>query len=266
MKIEDKLVEQTIQIAKEASKIMLDRHFDVMEKGSASNIVTSKDIAVQEYLKNELLKILPGSTFLGEEMDELPENAEYIWVVDPIDGTANYARNLGLSVISIGLLKNSEQYIGVVFNPYRDEMFYAKKGSGAYLNNEKLEVSTRPFSNGMLCSAMCLYDKQYSKECFKVIERIYEKSDDLRRLGSAALELCYLAAGRVDLYFEIRLCCWDYCAGTLIIKEAGGYFDIMFKDGVDLKNPAGIIAANSETNFNMLKDIVYDEIKEDHFK
>lgn len=261
----DILAKSIIQIAKEASAIMLDRNFEVMEKGSASNIVTTKDIAVQSFLKDNLLKLIPGSTFLGEEQEELPKDAEYIWVVDPIDGTSNYARDLGLSVISIGLLKNAKQHIGVVFNPYRNEMFYAVNGGGAFLNGEKINVSKRPFSNGMLCSAMCLYDQRYAKECFNVIEKIYEKSDDLRRLGSAALELCYLAAGKVDLYFEIRLCPWDYCAGTLIIKEAGGYFDIMFRDKVDLRRPAGIIAANSLENFEEMKAIVYSEVKEDHF-
>lgn len=260
----EKIVSEVKKIVKEASKIMMKRDFSVSIKTDESNIVTSADIAVQKFLKENLLKLLPESIFLGEE-GNLPEElisgeGKYIWVVDPIDGTANYARDLGLSVISVALLKGKTQMAGVVYSPYRDEMFWAIKDKGAFLNDSLIHVSNRPYRTSMLCSAMSLYDRRFAKPCFEIIEKIYEESDDLRRLGTAALELCYLACGKVDLYFEIRLCCWDYAAATLILKEAGGYFEVMFHDGVVLDKPAGIVGANSLENFTKTKDIVYGVI------
>lgn len=258
----ESLTKKITDIVKDASKIMLERDFKIKEKGDISNIVTSSDIAVQKILEKELTNILPGSVFLGEE-GEIPETETgYLWVVDPIDGTANFARDLGLSVISVALLCNFKQCIGVVYNPYRNEMFHAIAGQGAFLNEEPIHVSDRSFRSSMFCSAMSLYDRRFAKPCFEIIERIYNEADDLRRLGTAALELCYLAAGRVDLYFEIRLSCWDYAAATLIVKEAGGYFEVMFDKDIPLHKPAGIIAANTSDNYDHIRKIVYDVVPE----
>lgn len=256
------IIDEVKAVVKEASSIMMKRDFLISEKGDASNIVTTADVAVQKMLEEKLTEILPGSTFFGEEGDVPDDVTEYLWVNDPIDGTSNFARDLGLSVISVALLRNMETIIGVVYNPYRDEMFWAEKGKGTYLNDKKLEVSSREWRKSMLCSAMSLYDKTYAKPCFNIIEKIYSETDDLRRLGTAALEMCELAAGRVDLYFEIRLSPWDYAAASLIIKEAGGYCEMMFNDVMPLNKPSGIIAANSKENFEKIKAVVYGEIPE----
>jgi len=255
------IIEGVKQAVREASEIMLKRDFLVSEKADdASNLVTTADVAVQKYLERKLTEILPGSTFFGEEGEVPKEVAEYLWVNDPIDGTANFARDLGLSVISVALLKAFEPVLAVVYNPYRDEMFWACKGEGAYINDKKISVSDRVWRKSTLCSAMSLYDKRYAKPCFNIIEKVYMETDDLRRLGTAALEMCELAAGRVDLYFEVRLSPWDYAAASLIIKEAGGYCEMMIHDVMPLNKPSGIIAANTEENFNKLKDIIYGEI------
>lgn len=260
----EEIVSKVKEAVREASEIMMERNFSVSIKTDESNIVTSADIAVQKKLKDQLLSIVPGSIFLGEEgnlPEELTEDeSRYVWVVDPIDGTANYARDMGLSVISVALLYGKKQVLGVVFNPYRNEMFWAIDKGGAFLNDTPIHVSDRLYRNSMLCSAMSLYDRRFAKPCFEIIEKIYSESDDLRRLGTAALEICYLACGRVDLYFEVRLCCWDYAAATLILKEAGGYFEVMFHDDVVLDKPAGIIGANSIANFDKIKDTVYGVI------
>lgn len=256
------MVSRIVEIVKEASNIMLKREFDVEQKGNLSNLVTSADVAVQTFLKDRLTRLVEGSVFLGEE-GEIPDtDVEYLWVNDPIDGTANFARDMGLSVISVALIKDGKPYIGVIYHPYRDECFTAIKGEGAYLNGRRIYVSDRPFERGMLCSAMSLYEKRYAKQCFNIIEKVYAEADDLRRLGTAALELCELACGRVDLYFEARLSIWDYAAGMLIITEAGGYVEVMFEDELQYSRPAGFIAANNEENFNHLKEIVYSEIPE----
>lgn len=259
------LIEKITAIVKNASAIMMKRDFDVKEKGDVSNLVTSADIAVQKELEAKLTPLVPGSVFLGEEGDIPDTNTEFIWVVDPIDGTANFARNLSLSVISVALLRNFKQYIGVVYNPYLDNMYWAIEGEGAFMNGNPIHVSDRPFRSSVLCSAMSLYDKRYAKPCFNIIEKIYTESDDLRRLGTAALEMCELAAGSVDLYFEIRLCCWDYAAASLILKEAGGYVEVMFHNDIPLNKPAGIIAANTKNNFEHVREIVYEEVTEELF-
>lgn len=247
-------------IVREAAKIMLDREFDVTQKGNASNIVTSADIKVQKFLEKELLKIYPGSIFLGEEGDNNIDKGDAIWIVDPIDGTSNFMRNLKLSAISVGLLEQGELTVGVVYLPYIDEMFTARKGEGAFLNGKPIHVSDRDFAHSHLCSAMSLYDKNFAKPCFNIIERVYSEADDLRRMGSAALEMCELAAGRVELYFEVRLCSWDCAATAVIIREAGGFVEFMFHDNIVLNKPMGVIAANSKENFEHLREIVYGEI------
>lgn len=254
------MIEQIKALVKDASKIMMNRDMDIEQKGNASNWVTSKDLQVEEFLKEGLQKILPESGFIGEEGEDKTFEGEYIWVIDPIDGTSNFIRDLGLSVISVGLLKNKEPYIGVVYHPYRDEMFWAETGKGAYVNDTPIRVSDRDFAHSHLCSAMSLYDKRYAPPCFKIIERVYGESDDLRRLGTAALELVYLAAGRVELYFEIRICTWDAAGAIPIIREAGGFVECMFHEGLPLDRPFGVIAANTKENFEKLREIVYEEV------
>lgn len=256
------MLEQVKALVKEASKIMLNRNIAVTQKGNASDWVTSADIAVQEFLVEGLRKILPGSAFIGEEGDEKECIGENIWVIDPIDGTSNFIRDMGLSVISVGLVKNKKPYLGVVYLPYRDEMFWAERGKGAFMNNQPIHVSDRDFAHSHLCSAMSLYDKRFAKPCFNVIERVYYQSDDLRRLGTAALEMVYLAAGRVELYFEIRICPWDAAAAAIIVQEAGGYIEYMFHDELPLDQRFGVIGANTKENFEKLKAIVYEEIPE----
>lgn len=258
----DKLLQSIIDIVHDASKIMMNRDFVVRDKGDVSNLVTSSDIAVQKELERKLTALLPGSVFLGEEGIVPDTDAEYVWVVDPIDGTANFARDMGLSVISVALLKYHEQFIGVIYQPYKDETYYAVRGGGAFMNGKPIHVSDRDFRSSLLFSATCLYDKSLAHPCFEIIERVYAEADDLRRLGAAALELCQVAVGRGELYFEIRLSCWDYAAGTLIIREAGGFVEIMFEDGVNYRKPAGVFAANTYENFERLKKIIYDVIKE----
>lgn len=256
------MLDQIAKIVREASELMKPENIKVEQKGNDSNYVTTADVNVENFLKEHLLALLPGSSFVGEESDEAAADTEYIWVVDPIDGTSNFIRNLGLSAISVGLLKDRKPYIGVVYQPYRDEMYTAKVGEGSFLNGERIHVSDRDFRHSHLCSAMSLYNKDYAPPCFRIIERVYAESDDLRRLGTAAVEMVYLAAGRVELYFEIRLFPWDVAAAIPIITEAGGYVELMFEDELPLNRPIPVIAANTKENFERLKEIVYEEIPE----
>ena len=255
------MIEQVIELVRKASKLMTD-DIIIEQKGNDSNYVTSADVNVQHYLEEHLPQLLPGSTFLGEEEDEQVVESEYIWVVDPIDGTSNFIRGLGASAISVGLVKDGKPYLGVIYEPYKNEMYYAERGKGAFLNGKPIHVSDRDFKHATMCSAASLYNKDLAKPCFNIIEKVYYESDDFRRFGAAAIELAYLAAGRIELYFEIRLFPWDMAAGQVIIEEAGGVVEYLHEEGLPLDRPAGIIAANSKENFEKLKEIVYGEIPE----
>ncbi len=253
---------QVTELVREAGKLLMERKMEVTQKGNNSNFVTSCDIAVEEFLTPRLRQLLPGSLVIGEESEDNPSDGDLLWVIDPIDGTSNFIRDIGLSAISVGLVVEREPYLGVVYQPYRDEMFYAKTGEGAYLNGERIHVSDRDFAHSHLCSAMSLYDKQYAPPCFRIIDRVYTECDDLRRLGTAAVELVYLACGRVELYFEIRICPWDAAGAIPIIREAGGVVEILYKDKLPLDGPFAIIGANTPENFARLKEIVTEELPE----
>ena len=127
------MIKQVIDIVKEASKLMTD-NITIEQKGNDSNYVTSADVNVQHYLEEHLPNLIPGSTFLGEEEEKSKFDSEYVWVVDPIDGTANFIRDLKASVISVGLVKEGKPYLGVIYDPYKDEIYYAERGKGAFMN------------------------------------------------------------------------------------------------------------------------------------
>ena len=258
------LAKEVCKIAEAASELMKQRpsEEEITQKGNISNYVTATDVAVQRYLEERLTDLVAGSDVLGEESAERIPETETLWIVDPIDGTSNFIRDLGASVISIALMKNNVLEIGVVYNPYRNEMFYAAKGCGAYLNGTKIQVSERDFSHSHFCSALCVYAKEYAEQCLNIIGRVYQESDDVRRFGAAALELSQLAAGRVELYFEMRIAPWDAAAGALLIEEAGGYWECLYDKGMQTGKLFPFIAANSKESFEKLRAIVTEFIPE----
>ena len=242
------ITEAITDIVREASGLMVRRGFEVMEKGSSANIVTSSDLAVQHFLVKELEALLPGSGFLCEEEDMDDISHEYIWIIDPIDGTANYARGTSDCCISVALAKDGDVCAGVVYSPWRNELYTAEKGHGAFRNGIPIKVSGRSFEEGMLCAAYCTYYKEYSRTCSDIIYDIYMRSNDFRRYGSAAIELCLLAAGEIELYFEMKLQPWDFAAAGLVVKEAGG--SICGFGGAPLNpfKPAMVIGGNTDGN------------------
>ena len=167
------MLERLLSIVKQAAVHMQRRSFQVEQKGNDSNFATSADIAVEQFLKEKLCDLLPGSVMLGEEENSVDATKEYIWVVDPIDGTSNFIRDLGLSVISVALLKDRQPYIGVIYFPYREEIYYAQQGKGAFCNGTPIRVSDRDFAHGHFCTAMSLYEKKLAPPCFEVLRRVY---------------------------------------------------------------------------------------------
>ncbi|WP_127532894.1 inositol monophosphatase family protein [Paenibacillus kobensis] len=254
------MINQVIDIVREAGRLFGDKNFEVQNKGTASNNVTSVDLAVEAFLKQRLIPLIDGCGFIGEESEDSDYERPYLWIVDPVDGTANFIRDMGLSAISVGLVHGGEAILGVVYNPYRDEMFYAEKGKGAFLNGEPIRVSDRDVEHSVFCTALSLYNKDFAKPCLNIIEKVYERCDDIRRLGTAALELVYLACGRAELYFEMRLFAWDFAGAEIIIREAGGFVGTIEYERTVFHRPIPIICTNTKENYDYLKAIVSAEI------
>ncbi len=240
----------------EAGKIMLSPDFDVTQKTSSENIVTSSDVAVQNFLKEKLQKLVPECSFLCEEDDVHTLSSPYVFIIDPIDGTTNFSRGEPDCAISVALSYENEIVFGIVHCVFKGETFTAVKGEGAYLNGRRIRVSDKQFSDGLFCTAMSVYRKSLAPVCFDIINDVYYQSNDVRRFGSCAIELCYIAAGRCDLYFELRIYPWDYAAAYLILTEAGGVLTALGGKKLTFDKTTVLIGANSRENHEKLTAIV----------
>lgn len=253
-------IEQLIDIVRDASHLMVTDGFDIMQKGGCENIVTSSDVAVQNFLCDKLSELMPDSGFLCEEKDINDVEHEYTWIIDPIDGTANYSRGIDQCAICVGLKHVEEMLMGVVYIPRTNELFHAEKSKGAYLNGIRIHVSERTFNNAVLCTALPVYHKEYADVCSRIVLEAFNRCNDIRRFGACAPELCYLAMGRCELYFEYLLSPWDYAAASLIVTEAGGVISSSNGTPLCLTESAGVIAANNMSNHKQMLEIVTDKL------
>lgn len=258
------MLQTVIDIVKGAAAVMTAGDFTVSYKDNPDNLVTTKDVAVEAYIKAALTAAVPDLGFIGEEEDFAADalTHKYTAVVDPIDGTMNFTRQMNLSVVSVALLKDGAPYIGVVCNPYTNELFYAERGKGAFLNGKPIHVSSRPLREACYFTAWSLYKKEYAPPCFDIAREVYADTGDIRRLGVCALELCYLAAGRGELYFEIRVFPWDFAAAEVILTEAGGYIGTLGGAPTRYDRPQPILGANSRENFAYLCEKVKKYVPE----
>lgn len=255
---------QIIKIVKNASKLM-NNNFEIMEKGEIQNIVTTTDINIQHYLFNEFKNLLPESGFFCEEEDCIDLDHDYIWIIDPIDGTENYSRGISECCISVCLSYKKERVIGVVYNPKKDELYHAIKGNGAYLNDTIIHVSSRPLNKAIFCTSLCLYRKEYEIACLNVLKDIYPLVKDFRRFASAALEICYLARGLVDMYFEMNLSIWDYSGAIVVLSESGGVFSSYNSTKLDFSKVTMVLASNNMENLEVLNDTINKYMKDNPF-
>lgn len=221
------LLEEIIEIVHGCGKIMLsatDIERKMHQKAGKGNFVTDYDSRVQQVLEEKLLALVPGAVFLGEEdqMDQTDISRGYAFIVDPIDGTANFTRGYNMSCISVALALDGKPVLGVIYNPYSGETYHAEKGKGAYRNGEPVHASQRTLEEGLILFGTAPYHQELTKRSFEVAYQYMSRGEDLRRSGSAALDLCAIASGRAEFYFEMRLCPWDYAAGALLVEEAGG--------------------------------------------
>ena len=220
------ILDFTSKVAINAGEI-LNKNFGklhyIKDKSRDIDICTNADIDSEEYIIKEIKQNFPNHSIISEEMGERNTDSEYLWVIDPLDGTTNFAHNLPIFSVSIGLVKKGEGTIcGVVYNPAADKLFYAIKNQGAFLNNKPISVtSSSTLSNSLLVTGFpYLHDKYYDLS-FSIFKDFYDRTQGVRRLGAASLDLCFVAMGRFDGFYEFNLKPWDICAGALIAQEAG---------------------------------------------
>ena len=242
--------------AKQAGQILLsaqDIRSSVSQKEGIGNFVTHYDIQVQNFLRETLLNILPEAHFVGEE-ELIHEDGldKLAFIVDPIDCTANFVRAMNHSAVSIALAQDGEVICGVVYNPYRDELFSAQKNHGAFLNHQPITVSNRSLSDGIFCFGTSPYDLSQRARTLAIAGQLMNRMQDLRRFGSAALDLTDIACGRVELGFECVLQPWDFAAGALILSEAGGIATQLNGEPLTLNRPCSILSGNKQAHAEFL--------------
>jgi myo-inositol-1(or 4)-monophosphatase len=221
-------------------------NLQVSLKGPA-NFVSAADRKAEDILRAELAKVRPGYGFLGEESGNQPgDDKSHTWIVDPLDGTTNFLHGIPHFAISIALEREGTIVAGLIYNPINDEMFTAERGKGAYLNDRRIRVAARKrlaeavFACGL--PHLGRGDLAQFRQEFAVIQ---DKVAGLRRFGSAALDLAWVAAGRLDAYWERNISAWDIAAGLLIVREAGGF--VTDCEGKDTMFTTGDVVAGNET-------------------
>jgi len=241
---------------KKASKLLI-RDFGEIEKLQVSkkgpgDFVTNSDKRTEKIIMNELSLARPDYSFLAEESGLSNKSNEFRWIIDPIDGTTNFLHGIPNFAISIGLEKNKEIICGMIFNPITNEMFYAEKGKGAYLNNSRIRVSSRKnIDECVILTGGPVLSYKNKEIFFKEYENVTRKVAATRKLGSSALDLAYLASGRCDGVFERNLNYWDIAAGIIIVKEAGGTITD-FKGGNKYIEEKNLLGTNSKIDKELI--------------
>ena len=222
----DKLREVLLDATKEAGKIILqyfDGTFKIDHKEGVNNLVTEVDKLSEDKIIKVIRATFPTHTIISEEVGEMIKPSDYQWIIDPIDGTVNFAHGIPICCVSIGILYNNELVMGAVFNPMMNELFFAEKGKGATLNGQSINVSKKSnFKTAFLVTGFPYAWPDSEQHPIKVFEKLVLEGLPVRRLGSAAIDLCWVACGRFDGFWEYNLQAWDVAAGYLIVQEAGG--------------------------------------------
>lgn len=241
------MLDRLIAVVRRAGDMIRNAHDiekDTHEKNGAADLVTKYDVAVQAFLQRELLALVPEADFLGEEGEHETLDKPWVFVVDPIDGTTNFVRHMHHSNIAVALVHEGCVAYGVVYNPFTEEMFAARRGGGAFLNGRPIHVSDRDMSHAITMCGSTIYDRRFTDRSFSLMRRLYDLGLDFRRFGSAELDVCYVACGRAEVFFECRLSPWDYAAGSLILTEAGGKITRLDGSPIDPYRGGSVWATN----------------------
>ena len=259
----NQLLESTITVAKKAGAFIRKerQNFDIdkVEHKGFNDLVSYVDKEAERIIVDELSHLLPEAGFITEEETNNVQKEVYNWIIDPLDGTTNFIHGIPVFSVSIGLSKGDQIVLGVVYEINMDECFYATAGGGAYCNGKAIFVSKAPdLASSLIATGFPYNDLGLMDRYLGVLKSLMQKSHGLRRLGSAAVDLCYVACGRMDGYFEYNLNSYDVAAGALIVQEAGGLV-ADFKNGDDFIFGREILATNK-----LIHQELFAEIKNIH--
>jgi len=244
-----------IKAAKLAGKIMLENYGNVGKisfKENDRSILTKVDLECEKAIINVIKEKFPDHNIIGEESGDEKVKSKFSWVIDPIDGTTNYLQNIPLFCCSIALAKNNVPFLGVVYEPVRDELFYAEKNKGAYLNNNKIKVSSKTNLNEAVILPGLPSASHVSVDTLEKAIKLFGKVRGIRITGSAAINLSYVACGRIDVYLNENIKAWDAAAGVILIEEAGGLVTDLDLNKWDI-NKKTILATNKLLHKKILK-------------
>lgn len=219
------LFEKAVKIVKKNGEELIERDgADAIREKGRTDYVTEVDVRVQRQIFEALKELDPAAQFLGEEKENQGIDREgSIWILDPVDGTTNLIHDFQHSTISLAYAKGKKVRFGVVYDPFREECFTAELGKGAFLNGRPIQVSGKKrLGDCLIAMGTSPGCREHADENFARMRRVYDRCQDIRRIGSAALELSYVACGRLDGFYEENLKIWDYAAGSLLVTEAGG--------------------------------------------
>lgn len=223
--LSDMQFEQVKQAVMQAGRLLTDREQAAqITPKSRTDFVTAVDLHVQEQLRKELAAIAPAIQLMSEEQSNAAiDRRGAVWILDPVDGTMNLIHNFHHSAISLALAEAGRLTAGLVYDPFADELWWARLGQGAFCNNDPISVThTTAMADSLVCVGTNPARRDLAERTFHWLRAIYDRCHDIRRLGSAAIALCYVAGGRVDAFAEQGLHAWDFAAAMLIIQEAGG--------------------------------------------
>lgn len=251
-----KIAYEIEKIAKEAGELITHHeNLEISEKSDAANIVTNMDVASQNFIIEACRKLIPNSSFYAEEEGKQELGNEYTWVIDPIDGTTNFAYDFKHSCISIALLYQKKGKVGVVYDPYLKECFVGIEGKQSTLNGKAIHAAEHTLPYALVMFGTSPYNKALADETFETAKKLFLNCRDLRRSGSAALDICYVACGRVDVFYESQLSPWDYAAGKIIAENAQAKAHALHQDSFDYSRPIGVLFANKTCFEDVLKVI-----------
>ena len=258
MKLTSANMNVMVKVCRKASKIII-RDFGEIENLQVSvkgpgDFVTASDKKVEKIIIEELQKARPNYSVLSEEIGEIKNDEEFKWIIDPIDGTANFLHGIPHFAISIGLEHNKEIICGIIYDPIKDEMFTAEKGNGSYINNQRMRVSSRQKLKDCIIFTDGPENKNLNDESLmEVYKKISSKVDiPIRKLGCGSLDMAYVAAGRCDGFWSKNLNYWDIAAGIILVKEAGGFVTDYSGEAKYIENKT-ILVTNSKISNEMLE-------------
>jgi myo-inositol-1(or 4)-monophosphatase len=250
------MINDIIEISKEAGQLIKNsfgKDLEIEFKTNELNLVTEADRASERMITEFIKKKYPSHGILAEEGSESNKSAEYLWIVDPLDGTTNFAHGLPIFSVSIGLQKNGETIAGVVYDINQDIIYTAEKGAGATANGKKIIVSSNSnLAHSMLVTGFPYDVKENPDKVFERFIAILKSSRAVRRLGSAAIDFCYVAKGVFDGFWEVHLHPWDICAGKLIVEEAGGVVTDFKGNPINIYSKK-ILASNNKIHTQLIE-------------